>query len=480
MAQASLDVNAPLARRAGRGVGGEGKLGPFPRLVAAAIVAAALITGALNLRPLMQGITSPAIVAPSGPSEIDRLTGAPDRAETPLDARIRSLQDGLRDGDASLRPSLSTQLGQAYLQKVRETGDPTYYPKAEALFRQTLDADGENADAMVGLGTLALARHQFAEALDWGERARAINSYHAPTFGVIGDAQVELGRYEDAIQTFQAMVDLRPDLGSYARVSYIRELMGDREGALAAMQQAATAGSGYPENVAWVQVQLGNLHFDGGFLDDAEHDYDAALAAVPGYAPAVAGQAKVAAARGDLDHAATLYDRAVKTIPLPEFLVAYGDVLTAAGKPDEAAAQYAMVDAIQQIYAANGVDTDLELALYTADHGRVEDLPQAVAHARAAVQARPIVTAWDVLAWTLYRSGDLDGAADASAKALRLGTKSALMHFHAGMIAAARGDRGAAISHLQTALEINPYFSVRYAPQARATLAQLRATEEDR
>ena len=328
---------------------------------------------------------------------------------------------------------------------------------------------------MVGLGTLALARHQFAEALDWGEQARALNPHHAAVYGVIGDAQIELGRYDDAVETVQAMVDLRPDLGSYSRVSYLRELMGDRDGAVAAMEQAATAGSGYAENVAWVHVQLGNLYFDGGDIDNAGHDYAAALAAVPGYAPALAGQARVAAARGDLDTAAALYDRAVRAIPLPEFVIGYGDVLSAAGRQDEANAQYALVAAIQQLYAANGVDTDLELALFTADHGRAEDLPQAVQQARAQVNVRPSIVAWDVLAWTLYRSGDLDGAAEASKEALRLGTQNALMRFHAGMIAAARGETAQAIAFLESALELNPHFSVRFAPEARATLERLRA-----
>ena len=88
---------------------------------------------------------------------------------------------------------------------------------------------------------------------------------------------------------------------------------------------------------------------------------------------------------------------------------------------------------------------------------------------------RPSIVACDVLAWTLYRSGDLDGAAVASEEALRLGTQNALMRFHAGMIAAARGETAQAIAFLESALELNPHFSVRFAPEARATLERLRA-----
>src|SRR5205085_10457022 len=105
-----------------------------------------------------------------------------------------------------------------------------------------------------------------------------------------------------------------------------------------------------------------------------------------------------------------------------------------------------------------GVDTDLELALFTADHGRPEDLPHAVEQARAQVAVRPSVTAWDALSWVLYRSGDLDGAAAASEQALRLGTQSALMRFHAGTIAAARGETDKAIRLLDSALALNPGF----------------------
>src|SRR6185503_19572241 len=96
--------------------------------------------------------------------------------------------------------------------------------------------------AMTQMGALALARHQFREAIDWGEKARASSPGTALIYGVIGDAQIELGQYDSALATFQTMVDLRPDLSSYSRASYMRELHGDVDGAIEAMQRAVQAG----------------------------------------------------------------------------------------------------------------------------------------------------------------------------------------------------------------------------------------------
>ncbi len=228
--------------------------GPFSRLLIAVLAAVALISGVLNIRPALESVSGAGAITSSGPPAIDALVGLSERPQTALDARIRSLQETLRGDDERVKGLAATMLGQAYLQKARETGDPGYYSKAETLFQQTLASDGDDVEAIVGLGTLALARHEFAAALDWGEQARALAPYHAAAYGVIADAQVELGRYDESVETVQAMVDLRPDLSSYSRVSYLRELLGDREGALVAMEQAVTAGSGYVENVAWVRV----------------------------------------------------------------------------------------------------------------------------------------------------------------------------------------------------------------------------------
>ncbi len=172
------------------------------------------------------------------------------------------------------------------------------------------------------------------------------------------------------------------------------------------------------------------------------------------------------------DEAISSYQAIVKRLPLPEFVIALGDLYEATGKPAEAQKQYDLVRAMQQLNASAGMDVDMELALFDADHGAE---PQAVlARARGAYARRPSIYAADVLAWALYRAGDYAEAQRYSAEALRLGTRDALLRYHAGMIAEALGDNAAAREHLEQALAINPHFSVRHAPIARATLEKLR------
>ena len=423
-----------------------------------------LLTGALNVRALLDSDRD------AGRDQMVPISG---RADLDLDTRIATLQERLARAPTSAD---ATALGLAYLQKTRETGDPSYYPKAEALFDQALEAQPTDVEAMIGQAGLALARHDFAAALEWGETAQALAPRKASVYGVIGDARIELGRYDTAIATFQTMVDLRPDMASFARVSYARELTGDLPGAIEAMERAAQAGSGNAENMAWTRVQLGNLQVASGDLDAAERHYQTALEVVPGYVYGHAGIGRVAIARGDLEAAIVAYTAASEAMPLPEFVIMLGDLYTATGQPERAADQYALVDAMRALFAGNGVNIDLEMALFAADHGR--EPQQTLALAGARYSAAPSIGAADVLAWVRYQNGDYAGAADASREALRLGTRDPLMHFHAGLIEAAVGNPSAANAHLRTALEINPHFSVRYAPVALAALETLEAGEE--
>ncbi len=388
-----------------------------------------------------------------------------------LDRVIWDSQDVLRENPDNV--DAYAVLAGAYLQKARDTGDPTFYGKAADATNAALNRDPRNIEAQIAAGTLANARHQFREALEIGTRAKALNPNIPRIYGVIADAQIELGMYDDAVQTLQIMVDMRPDLSSYSRVSYARELYGDLDGAIDAMQMAVAAGGPATENSAWVRVQLGNLYFAKNDLPAAEQQYQATLTKLPDYVYGLAGMARVRAAQGHTDQAIALYQRAIARMPLPEFVIGLGELQEATGRSADAAKQYELVRAMQQLFKANGVDTDLELALFDADHG--SDPVTTLALARAAYERRPSVKGADTLAWALFKAGQVAEARRYADQALRLHTQDALMLYHAGMIAHAQGDTAAAREFLNRALALNPHFSPLFAPQAQQALAQLNA-----
>jgi pentatricopeptide repeat protein len=391
------------------------------------------------------------------------------------DKAVEQLQVALKSRpDDPLTATRYAQLGSLYLQKVRETGDPSYYGKAEGVLQQALALAPENPLAMLGMGSLALSRHDFAGGIAWGQRvlAQAPRSYAA--YGMLADGYTELGRYDEAVDALQQMIDLRPDQTSYSRVSYARELHGDLPNAIAAMQQAVASGAPRSEGTNWSRVQLGHLYFTSGDLDAADLQYRASLYFLPDYVHGLAGLAKVAAARGDLNQAAHLYNQALAVVPWPEYAIALGDVYRAMGNEAAAKKQDDLVRLIVQLQRAAGVDVDLEMALFEADHApNAAALAAAVQNARAQYERRPSVHVADVLAWTLYRAGRPTEALPYAREALRLGSKDPLMLFHAGAVAAAAGERSEATSYLQAALAQNPNFSVRYAPEATKLLAQV-------
>ncbi len=384
------------------------------------------------------------------------------------DSQIAAYQDKLKK---AADPENYAKLGLAYLQKAREVGDPTYYTKAEGVFKKSLELSPENVEALGGLGSLSLSRHQFAEGLTWGQKAQKLRPATSYNYGVMADALVELGRYDEAAQVVQQMVDLRPDLSSYSRISYLRELRGQYDGAVQAMKQASMAGGPTSENRAYIIYQLGNLYFNHNDLTQAAASYQEAISIFPGYVYAQAGMARIKAANNDFDGAINLYTQVTQRMPLPEFIIELGDLYTATNRADDAKKQYDLVRGIQQIYRENGVDTDLEMALFDADHNF--NLPDALAHAKQVYAVRPSIKAADVLAWTHYKSGDYASAAEYSQQALRLGTQDSLMLFHAGMIKAKQGNNSEARAFLEKALNLNPNFSLLYANEARKTLAGL-------
>ncbi|WP_329100892.1 tetratricopeptide repeat protein [Micromonospora sp. NBC_01699] len=362
------------------------------------------------------------------------------------------------------------RLGSAYVQQARITADPSYYPKAEGSLKRSLDLEKTtNWQAMVGMATLANARHDFRAALDWGRRAEQVNSSAGSVHGVLVDALTQLGEYDQARDSLQRMLDSDPGVSSFTRASYDFEQRGQVGKAREALQRAL-ADSAAPADVAFCRYYLGELAFNNGDPTEALRQYEQAITADPEYQFPYAGRARARAALGRTAEALADYERVTTALPLPELLVEYGDTLTAAGQPDRARQQYDLLGAARQLSAGNGVVDHLTTATFLADHGQPAE---ALEQARAEWDARHSVLAADALAWALHRNGRSAEALEHATNATGLGWRNATFYYHRGAIHEALGNRDQARRDLSTALAINPHFDILQAPIARELLDSL-------
>lgn len=435
------------------------------RILAGGVVAVALLAGGLFGGVFAESpaagpsaTVSPQVVSESALSGIT--TAGTESTIANLEAQLASVP-----GD----PDTLATLGLAYQVRWRETGDASYLPRSDAALGAALAARRDDPAATLGLGNLALIQHEFAKALVVGRKAQKLAPYSARPYGVIGDAQIELGLYEEGFKSFERMVSVKPNLASYARISYARELSGDTVGAIAAMQLALDASGGQAESTAWVEVELGKLEFGRGRVDAADRHFRAALAIVPGYVYALDQRARVEAARGRVERAVALAREASETIPLPQFVGLLGDLLQRQGRRGEALRQQATVAAVDRLLSAGGVRVDLESAVYRADH--LVEVVENVELARRARADRPSIYGDDALGWALARAGQCDEAVAWSERSLRLGTRDALLWFHRGYAAGCAGDEAGMTAWYAKALALNPNFSVLFAPLARKALS---------
>ncbi len=352
--------------------------------------------------------------------------------------RISILQRAAREDDAGA--GVYAALGQAYLQRARETGDPGFYSRADRSFDAALRRDARNIDAVLGAGTLAGLRHDFGAQLQRGLEAKRLAPGLVAALPEITDAQIELGRYGAAERTLQDLLDIKPNLTSYSRVSYLRELTGDLPGAVEAMRLAVSAGGGDPENVAYVRVLLGDLELQRGRVAAARLAYTAALRSLPGYPAGMVGLARADAASGDLGRAAARLRRASAQLPLTATLSLLTQVEQARGRAAAAEGSLAAARAQQRLYRAAATLPDAESVLFEAEYG---DPRRAIALGRQVVERAPSIRSVDALGWAYVRAGEPKAGAIWARRALRTGSRDPLYRLHAA-VALERAGRPAA------------------------------------
>lgn len=402
----------------------------------------------------------------SAPPPAGSPVGGPGEATTTLAAAQERLRDVPGDWVTW------AELGAAYVVEAARSADPSNYERARGALARSLEIrPQDNSVAVTGQAQLAAALHDFPAALALADRALVLNDFSSTAYGVRADALIELGRYDEATDTVQRMLDLRPGVPSFTRASYIYELRGETDAARQALQRAVEDTLS-PADLAFAHYYLGELAWNAGDLDTADREYEAGLASDPSYLQLVAGKAKVAAARGQIEAAIRSYGSVVDRLPLPQYAAELGDLLASQGRAAEADEQFAVVRATQRLLADSGVDVDLELALFDADHGQEAD---ALRQARAAYAVRPDnVFVRDALAWALHVNDRDEEALPHARAAAAGGLRSAQFAYHRGMIEAAVSRDDAAENSLAQALELNPHFSPVHAPRAKAELDRLR------
>jgi tetratricopeptide (TPR) repeat protein len=378
------------------------------------------------------------------------------QSDPPTDRNIAILQKlvaGAPNADLYYR------LGDLYVQKGRQTGDITYFNLSGEALRAALKLEPRLAPAHRHLAFVLYALHNFAGAASESRAALELDPMDSYAYGVLGDAQLETGQYDQAAHTYSRMIALKPDLYSFSRRSGLETIHGFDQAAISDLKHAIVIGmnGGEPrEGIAWAQVMLAQDYFLMGKLDLASGQGKAALKTFPGYHRALSILGQVHAAQGRLDEAAELYRAAIDVIPLPEYAAALSDVYAKMGRANEAFEERKLVEFIARLNKINRQLYNRVLVDYYADHDIEHN--NAVNQAETEYKVRRDIYGEDALAWSLYRAGEPTRALPHIEAAIRFGTTDARLYFHAGMICAALGRSDQARRSLKHALSINPHF----------------------
>ncbi len=410
------------------------------------------------------------------------------------DAEIAALEAAANGADASARAWI--RLANARMQKARDTLSHDF-SAADQAFTKALSMDPGSTEAMVGMAWVRNSQHNFSEGKKWAEKVLAIDPKHHDAHALLGDHAVELGDYDEAYDHYQAALDIRADLSSYARAAHLLWLTGDASQAEILMKKAIAAGGPYPENVAWCRAELALMQFHSGALLTAEIEARAALDAAPNNPRCLMIMARVLAAKGETDRAIKLYEKSVTLSPGHEALAALVDLHKLQG--DEAAAKV-WFDRVLAYHGkenkhshghahghgkhhhhephGHSHEASEELALFLAEHDH--RLEEAVHEVEKVYETYKNIKVANAAAWCYYKSGNLKKARLMIDRALKWNTRDATILFRAGMIYLKMGDDQKARDFLVRATSLNPSFHPIHSKTASNTLQSFAAQPQDK
>ena len=400
---------------------------------------------ASNTQPIADAIAPPLLQR--SPAMADNLEWETTvRRDSALRERLR-----LNPHDNEAKLILAT----LFMREARVTGEhPYYYPAAMDLLNQILAEEPKNYYALTSKASVLLSLHHFSDAYAVSREAIMAAPARALAYGAATDAAVELGKYDEAVALVDQMVKIKPELNSYARVSYLRELHGDLAGAVDAMKLAVDAGAPGSEDASWARHELAKLYLNQGDDKNAEVQYMIALEQRPSYAFAKAGLGQIAQIRGNYDEAIMLYEEAIELIPEFSFQDALTDLYLLQGDTQKAKESAGEVVTMLQEDADAGHYADMEQAYAQLKTG---NLDMAYKHAKIEYDRRPDnIHTNQAMGWIEYKRGNYKQAAEYIEKALRTNYADPTLNYRAGVIYEAAGKAAEGKKLKAAALEQNP------------------------
>ncbi len=353
-------------------------------------------------------------------------------------------------------------LANYFILEARATGNYAYYDKAAMkLVNGVIKIDANNFDALTLKSLIYLNQHHFDDGLAVAQQAKNIIPYNAFVHGILVDGNVEMGNYDSALACAQIMMNIRPDLRSYARVAYLREIHGDNNGAIKAMKKAIAAGAPGDEATEWSRIQIGHLYENIGDLKNAEMNYQIALNERPGYIYALAGLAHLAFATKDYSKAINYYEQAAKDANDGAFKEELATAYFLAGQKEKAIklTNEVINELSKNAKAANADESighyaDKELAYaYLA----INNYDKAIEHALLEYNRRPKnIEVNETVAWVYYKKGETSKSLPYIKVALITNSKNPTLLCRAGLIFAKNGDESNGKKYIQAALLSNP------------------------
>ena len=413
-----------------------------------------------------------------------------DQIFSAYDKNVKALEKNPNDMEARLT------LSEVFITEARLTGNHAYnYDAAIQVLDEVLASAKPGKDqrfrALMNKATVQLSLHQFDKALLTGNEALALNNRNAGIYGVLVDANVELGHYKTAVEMSDKMVGIRPDLRSYSRISYLRQIHGDVDGAKAAMDMAVKAGYPGMEQTEWSRVNLGKLYEQYGDLRTAEMHYAIALRERPNYPYALAAMGNLERKKENYTEAEDYLTRSMQYINDAGFYTLLADTYRDQGMTQKADSTYSLALRIME-FGTNKTDgsTPLEgntnaYANLNGSHGHQHGLEIARLYMKLGKNTdkamENIMLDYDMrpdnidvnkeLAQIYYEDGNIDEAAKYLSKAMATNSTDPELYSLKGLIAIKRGDATAGKRIIRNSFKTNPWQEAITTEEARAVVS---------